>query len=67
MTIMERLGLAGPQPLFGRRPAAHRCTDNRAELRLHWLLGIALGLLLGYAWGQHDAHNPPPQATETTR
>lgn len=34
-------------------------TPEVTEPMLHWLLGVALGLILGYVWGQHDAHNPP--------
>lgn len=33
--------------------------EHRAERRLHWILGVALGLILGYAWGQYDAHTAP--------
>lgn len=32
-------------------------TPEVTEPMLHWLLGIALGLILGYVWGQHDANS----------
>ena len=42
-------------------------SNQRAELRLRWVLGICTGLILGYIWGHIDAANPPTVTTTEAR
>lgn len=40
---------------------------HRFALRVHMIIGICIGLIISYAWGQQDAHSDIDQPQQETR